>query len=66
MCIRDSYDAQYGARPLKRAIQKYLEDELAELIINAAINPGDTINVTHDPEADKIVMTIEHPAVSGE
>lgn len=60
------YDAQYGARPLKRAIQKYLEDELAELIINAAINPGDTINVTHDPEADKIVMTIEHPAVSGE
>lgn len=43
------YDAQYGARPLKRAIQKYLEDELAELIIGA---PSDgakrTIRVTLD------------------
>lgn len=53
------YDAQYGARPLKRAIQKYLEDELAELIINASINPGDTINVSFDTEADKIKMEID-------
>lgn len=52
------YDAQYGARPLKRAIQKYLEDELAELIINTSINPGDSVNVTFDPESDKIKMTI--------
>lgn len=53
------YDAQYGARPLKRAIQKYLEDELAELIINSAINPGDSINVTHDKDNDKISMSIQ-------
>ena len=31
------YDTQFGARPLKRAIQKYLEDELAEMIINASV-----------------------------
>lgn len=54
------YDAQYGARPLKRAIQKYLEDGLAELIINASINQGDTIKVTYDSEADNIKMDIDH------
>lgn len=52
------YDAQYGARPLKRAIQKYLEDELAELIINASISQGDTIKVTHEQGAEKITMSI--------
>lgn len=52
------YDAQYGARPLKRAIQKYLEDDLAELIIDAAINPGDTIHVGYDKDNDKIAMEI--------
>ena len=37
------YDSQYGARPLKRAIQKHLEDEMAELIISEATTSGDTI-----------------------
>ena len=36
---KKGYDPQFGARPLKRAIQKYLEDELAELIINASVTP---------------------------
>jgi len=40
------FDAKFGARPLKRAIQKYLEDPLAEEIINAQIKEGDTINIT--------------------
>ncbi|MDE7125484.1 MAG: ATP-dependent Clp protease ATP-binding subunit, partial [Muribaculaceae bacterium] len=48
------YDQQYGARPLKRAIQKYLEDNLAEIIIGGDIAPGDTINVTYDKDTDKI------------
>lgn len=52
------YDSQYGARPLKRAIQKYLEDELAEMIINASIQPGNLIYVDYDKEADKIVSQI--------
>ncbi len=52
------YDSQFGARPLKRAIQKYLEDELAEMIINASIQPGNLIYVDYDKEQDKIVTEI--------
>ncbi|WP_290386091.1 ATP-dependent Clp protease ATP-binding subunit [uncultured Muribaculum sp.] len=52
------YDAQYGARPLKRAIQKYLEDQLAEMIINAEIEPGNLIYVDYDKESDKITMDV--------
>ena len=52
------YDVQYGARPLKRAIQKYLEDEMAEMIIRAAIHNGDTIKVDYDKDEDKIITTI--------
>jgi ATP-dependent Clp protease ATP-binding subunit ClpC len=56
------YDVQYGARPLKRAIQKYLEDELAELIIQATVSDGDTIKVDFDKENLKIVSGIEKEA----
>ena len=56
------YDVQYGARPLKRAIQKYLEDELAELIIGETITAGDTINVDYDKENDKISTSINKPS----
>ena len=52
------YDIQFGARPLKRAIQKYLEDELAELIITAAMLPGNLVEVNYDKENDKIVTRI--------
>lgn len=48
------YDVQFGARPLKRAIQKYLEDEMAEMIIRASVNEGDTIIVGFDKENQKI------------
>ncbi len=40
------YDVQFGARPLKRAIQTYLEDGLSELIVSSGIQSGDTISVT--------------------
>ncbi|MDR0231995.1 MAG: ATP-dependent Clp protease ATP-binding subunit [Dysgonamonadaceae bacterium] len=53
------YDIQFGARPLKRAIQKYLEDELAEMIIKASVVQGDTIVVDFDDENQKIVTQIE-------
>lgn len=52
------YDSQYGARPLKRAVQKYLEDPLAEMIINSSIDSGSSIHVDYDKEADKIVTNI--------
>lgn len=52
------YDIQFGARPLKRAIQKYLEDEMAEMIIRATVNEGDTITVNFDETEQKIVTHI--------
>ena len=53
------YDIQYGARPLKRAIQTHVEDALAEVILGSEIQEGDTIRGTYDKEKDAIVMTIE-------
>ena len=53
------YDAQYGARPLKRAIQKYLEDPLAEMIISASLKAGNLIKVDYDKDADKITTAVE-------
>jgi len=52
------YDPQFGARPLKRAIQKYLEDEMAEVIIKASVVLGDTISVGFDKKTDKIKIKI--------
>jgi len=57
------YDAQYGARPLQRAIQKYLEDPLAEEILNSTIKAGDTLMVDHDgvAENEKLKIVVKHP-----
>ena len=52
------YDQQYGARPLKRSLQKYLEDPLAELIINSELAAGDLIKVDFDKENSKILTSI--------
>ncbi|WP_255297337.1 AAA family ATPase [Anaerophaga thermohalophila] len=52
------FDVQYGARPLKRAIQKYLEDEMAEVIIQASISEGDVIKVEYDESNQKLTTTI--------
>ena len=52
------YDVQFGARPLKRAIQKHLEDEMAEMIILTSVSEGDSIKVEFDKEKKKIVMSV--------
>jgi ATP-dependent Clp protease ATP-binding subunit ClpC len=52
------FDVQYGARPLKRAIQKYLEDEMAEVIIQASISEGDVIKVEYDESNQKLTTKI--------
>lgn len=53
------YDVQYGARPLKRAIQKYLEDNMAEVILKAEMTEGDIVSVTYDKKGDKVKFKIE-------
>lgn len=53
------YDPQYGARPLHRAIQKYLEDPLAEEILNAKVKEGDTLQADYDKKEDKIKVSVK-------
>ncbi len=53
------FDAQYGARPLKRAIQKYLEDPMAEVIIQSHVEQGDTILVDLDKAHEEIKMKVK-------
>ncbi|NIJ45971.1 ATP-dependent Clp protease ATP-binding subunit ClpC [Wenyingzhuangia heitensis] len=53
------FDKKYGARPLKRAIQKYIEDALAEEIINSNLNDGDVIHMTLNKEKQELTVTIE-------
>ena len=53
------FDKDYGARPLKRAIQKYIEDALAEEIINATLKEGDTITMDLDEKKDELTIKIK-------
>ncbi len=53
------YDAKYGARPLNRAIQKYVEDPLAEEIINAKLKDGDAITIDLDKKKNEITISID-------
>lgn len=48
------YDAQFGVRPLKRAIQKYVEDQLADIVLSGEIHPGNTILMDIDAENNTI------------
>ncbi|HTD42509.1 MAG TPA: hypothetical protein VK671_17900, partial [Mucilaginibacter sp.] len=48
------FDSQFGARPLKRAIQKYLEDPIAEEILKGELVEGDTMEVDYDKETDQV------------
>ena len=53
------FDANYGARPLKRAIQKYLEDPMAEVLIKANLKEGDTISVGFNSAKSEIKIKIQ-------
>ena len=53
------YDVQFGARPLHRAIQKYIEDPLAEEILNHSVKEGDTLLGDLDKENGKLIFTLQ-------
>ncbi|MGB5435261.1 MAG: ATP-dependent Clp protease ATP-binding subunit [Maribacter sp.] len=53
------FDKQYGARPLKRAIQKYIEDTLAEEIVNSKLEEGDSIFMDLDKKNDTLTIKIK-------
>jgi len=54
--IEKGYDPQFGARPLRRAVEKYLQDPLAEEILRSNIKPSETIEVTVGDDKDKLVF----------
>ncbi len=55
------WDQDFGARPLKRAIQKYIEDPLAEEIIKSSLSEGDTVTIDFDSKKDDLKVKVSKP-----
>lgn len=53
--VTKGYDQNYGARPLKRAIQKYIEDPLSERLLSGEITRGEEFEVDIAPEGDRLI-----------
>lgn len=64
MVATKGYDVQFGARPLKRAIQTYIEDGLSEMILSEEAHAGDTIVIDKNPDKDELTFKVEAPAVA--
>ena len=60
------FDPKYGARPLRRALQKYVEDPLAEALLNQNLGEGDTVVLTHTDGEEELEFEIEHGEPSGD
>jgi ATP-dependent Clp protease ATP-binding subunit ClpB len=65
--VRTGYDPSYGARPLKRAIQKEIESPLARLLLQGTVRDGQTVLVDYDPARGELTFTprtaeVEEPA----
>ena len=54
------YDKKYGARPLKRTIQKHVEDLIASEILNSMINEGDIINIDYSSGKEELNIKIQN------
>tara|TARA_Y100000817_G_scaffold313413_1_gene309492 strand:- start:3224 stop:5092 length:1869 start_codon:yes stop_codon:yes gene_type:complete len=57
--VDEGYDEKFGARPLKRAIQRHLEDLLSEKILQAEFSPGDELEVDVNPEREGLLLRAE-------
>ena len=57
---REGYDPVYGARPLKRLIQKKIQDRLAMLLLNGEVSPGDAIHLGLDKQSGELVFGKQH------
>jgi len=49
--MKEGYDPQYGARPMRRAVEKHIEDPLAEALLGGDVHEGDTVKVFNEPGA---------------
>jgi len=59
--VEQGYDEKFGARPLKRAIQKFIEDPLAEAIINNSIQEGDVVTLGKAKDKDELTLEGKKP-----
>jgi ATP-dependent Clp protease ATP-binding subunit ClpC len=60
--VQHGFDEQYGARPLKRAIQRYIEDPLSEKILVAEFSKGDEIEIDVAPDGTKLEFRVLSPS----
>jgi ATP-dependent Clp protease ATP-binding subunit ClpB len=60
LLFREGYDPAYGARPMKRAIQRLIQDPLALKILGGAVQPGDTIVVDADTKTGEMKFEPGH------
>ena len=52
---KEGYDQAYGARPIKRAIQKYVEDVAADAMLDGALEEGKTYTISKDKKENKLI-----------
>ena len=55
--IDEGYDPNYGARPMRRAVEKHLEDPLAEMLLRGDVESGQIVNVTHAEDEKELTFS---------
>ena len=61
MMVDKGYDPTMGARPLRRAIQRFIEDPLADFVLGRALQPGSTVLVDHHEGDEEMTLTLIEP-----
>ena len=64
--MKEGYDPQYGARPMRRAVEKNIEDPLAEHLLRGDIREGDIVQVSFDAENKRLKFAAENAPKSSE
>ena len=65
LLMEKGYDPNYGARPMRRAVERYLEDPLAEALLRADIKEGDTVKVTRRKDSEELIFKPVNPKGKG-
>lgn len=70
--MKEGYDPQYGARPMRRAVEKHIEDPLAEALLRGEVKEGDTVKVLNEPNTKVLKfislgeLPVEAPVIAAE
>jgi ATP-dependent Clp protease ATP-binding subunit ClpC len=63
LLIEEGYDPQYGARPMRRAVEKYLEDQMAEHLLRGDVKDGDTVRITRREGEKALKFSVDDPVI---